>query len=364
MRATAMVLTGFNQPLQMQQIDIPALQSGQALLALEAAGVCGSDVHMLRGEDPRTPLPIILGHEGVGRIADLKGRLTYLSGEPVRVGDRVAFNRGLPCGRCYWCRVAMQPALCPERGVYGINLGREQAPYLNGCYATHLILRAGTDLFHLDEGDDPAALVSAACSGATAAHCLDVAPIAPGDTVVVQGPGPLGAWAAALARQAGAGRVMVIGGSANRLALCGQMGATDLLNRRELSQPQRRERVLAATHGRGADVVIEATGSASAVSEGLSLVRRGGAYVTCGFSQPAGEAPVDFFREVVSRHIRIQGVWVSDARHMQRALDLGRDMQGQLAMLADLKVPLERADEGLAAMAERRAQKAVIVFDP
>ena len=68
-----MVLEAFNQPLMMREFEIPALQEGEVLIRLEAAGVCGSDVHMLRGEDPRTPLTIILGHEGVGRVVEVRG---------------------------------------------------------------------------------------------------------------------------------------------------------------------------------------------------------------------------------------------------------------------------------------------------
>ena len=95
MKSKAMVLTGFRQPLEMQEFEIPALKEGQILIKLDAIGVCGSDVHMWKGEDPRTPLPIILGHEGVGTIVDMHGPKNSIYGEALKEGDRILWHRGM-----------------------------------------------------------------------------------------------------------------------------------------------------------------------------------------------------------------------------------------------------------------------------
>ncbi|MFH1084894.1 MAG: alcohol dehydrogenase catalytic domain-containing protein, partial [Chloroflexota bacterium] len=182
MRAVAAVLRAFGQPLRLEELDVPPLEPGQALVAIEAAGVCGSDVHMWLGKDPRTPLPMILGHEGVGRIVDAAGPLMDVHGQRVAPGERVLWERGVTCGACYYCAVRGEPELCPTRWVYGIYRGMDAPPHLNGCYASHLILDAKTPLIALGEEADPAVYVPASCSGATAAHGFELSPTHLGDT--------------------------------------------------------------------------------------------------------------------------------------------------------------------------------------
>ena len=84
------------------------------LVRIDAAGVCGSDVHMWKGEDERTPLPIVLGHEGVGTVVDVKGGKEYVTGEAVKTGDPILWNRGVSCNGCYYCAVLNQPWLCTD----------------------------------------------------------------------------------------------------------------------------------------------------------------------------------------------------------------------------------------------------------
>ena len=361
MKTRAMVLEAFNQPLVMRDFEIPTLQDGEVLIRLEAAGVCGSDVHMLRGEDPRTPLPIILGHEGVGRVLEVKGEKRTVEGELLKSGDLILWNRGVSCHRCFHCAVLNEPALCKNRKVYGINRSSKVAPYVNGCYSQEMLLTADTDIFKVTAEVDPAILVSASCSGATVAHAFDLHRPDFGDTVLIQGPGPLGVYAVAFAKQMGAQEIIVIGGSENRLQTCREFGATLTLNRRELSLEDRKQAIMDKTRGRGVDFAIEAVGDPSAVHEGIKLVRSGGAYVSIGFSQPPGNCQIDFFQEVVSKNLKIQGVWVSGTRHTWQAMKLVLERPELFARMITHRFSLEQANEALAAMAQRDALKAVLV---
>ncbi len=356
-----MVLEAFNQPLMMREFEIPMLQDGEVLIRLEAAGVCGSDVHMLRGEDPRTPLPIILGHEGVGRVLEVKGEKLTVEGEPLKSGDLILWNRGVSCHRCFHCAVLNEPALCKNRKVYGINRSSKVAPYVNGCYSQEMLLTADTDIFKVTAAVDPAILVSASCSGATVAHAFDLHRPEFGDTVLIQGPGPLGVYAVAFAKKLGAQEIIVIGGSENRLQTCRDFGATLTLNRRELSLEDRKQAIMDKTRGRGVDFAVEAVGDPSAVHEGIKLVRSGGAYVSIGFSQPPGNCQIDFFQEVVSKNLKIQGVWVSGTRHTWQAMKLVLERPELFARMITHRFSLEQANEALAAMAQRDALKAVLV---
>ncbi|MHB9031622.1 MAG: zinc-binding dehydrogenase [Anaerolineae bacterium] len=360
MYARAAVLTAFNQPLAIQNIPIPALEYGQVLVQVEAAGICGSDVHMWRGLDPRTPLPIILGHEGVGRIMQVQGKRNNLDGQPLAVGQRVLWERGVSCGQCYYCQVLQEPSLCPNRWAYGIHRSSAQPPYLVGCYATHLILDARTPLIPLAEADDPAVYVTASCSGATAAHGFDQVVQRPGDTCVIYGPGPVGAFAAALARAGGAEHVFIVGGSAERLALCRGLGATELLNRHTLSPDIRHGLIMDTTYGRGADLVVETSGSLEAAREGLDLLRPGGTLLLIGFGTPVGEWSFPPFETVVRKNVRIQGVWVSDTMHTIQAVSLVRQHPGEFAALVSHRYPLAQATAALQDVANRRVLKAVL----
>jgi len=360
-KTRAMVLEAFNKPLVMREFELPLLQTGEVLIKLEAAGVCGSDVHMLRGEDPRTPLPIILGHEGVGRILEVKGEKRTVDGELLHSGDLVIWNRGISCHKCFQCAVLNDPSLCRNRKIYGINRPSTIEPFVNGCYSQEMILTAETDIFRVDSEVDPAVLVSASCSGATVAHAFDLHRPNFGDTVLIQGPGPLGVYAVAFARKLGAQEIIVIGGSENRLQTCREFGATLTLNRHELSLEDRREAIMAKTRGQGVDFVIEAVGQPEAVQEGIKLVRSGGAYVSIGFSQPPGECQIDFFKEVVSKNLKIQGVWVSATRHTWQAMRLVLERPELFSRMITHRFALEHANEALHVMAQRDALKAVLV---
>ena len=171
MKTRAMVFETFNAPLVMREIEIPALQDSEVLVRIDAAGVCGSDVHMWKGEDERTPFPIVLGHEGVGTIIEIKGKKKYVTGEALKRGPHL-WSRGVSCGGCYYCAVLNQPWLCRTRKVYGINRPLSDPPGVNGCYAEHLVLAASTDIFKIDGEVDPAIFVSGIVLGGNCRPCL------------------------------------------------------------------------------------------------------------------------------------------------------------------------------------------------
>jgi len=359
--ATAMVLHKFNEPLEQREFPLPDLNEGELLVKISASGVCGSDVHMWLGKDPRLHLPMILGHEGVGQIAKLRGERRSVHGITLHEGDLIIWNRGVTCGRCYFCAVKHTPALCPNRWVYGITTNCADPPYLRGCYAEYILLTANTDILKIEEDIDPAILVSAACSGATMAHAFDLHSPDVGDTVVVQGPGPLGIFAIAFARARGASKIVVIGGTQSRLELCQKFGATLTINRNETTIDERRQNIMDLTNGRGADVVIEATGSSRAVKEGVGLIRNGGCYLVTGFGNPEGKIELDCFADISRKNIWLQGVWVSDTKHLLEAISLVIDNADAFAALAVDKFPLAQATKALEAMRDRETMKGVIV---
>lgn len=362
MTSKAAVLERFNEPLVMREFPVSPLAGQEVLVRILAAGVCGSDVHMWRGKDPRTPLPLILGHEGVGEVAEIGGKKEDVLGRRLKVGDVVMWERGIMCGRCYYCVIKKQPALCTQRKTYGISVSCKEPPHLQGCYAESIHLLAGAHAIRLDGEVDAATLVAASCSGATAAHTVELCDIKQGDTVVVQGPGPLGLFVVAFAVDRGA-EVHVFGVAADRkrLQFCREFGAAGTVVVEETTEDERREYVLQATQGRGANVVIDCTGVAGAMREGLGMAAPYGVYALPGIATPVGEVPLRLYEEVARKNVRIQGVWVSDTSHLYQAIRLVRGGRFPFERLVTHRFSLETATAALETMERREAIKAVLI---
>ncbi len=355
------VAEAFGRPLTARAVALPRLEPGAVLVKIAAAGVCGSDLDILGGEDPRIGLPLVPGHEGVGWVVETGGDRVDVFGRPLRPGDLVTWNRGISCGQCYECAVIRQPALCPNRRVYGINIPASEPPGLNGCYATHIYLRPATQIIKLDSDVDPAAVVAATCSGATAAHAVEQADVQPGEIVVVIGPGPLGLFAAALAFERGARQVVVLGTrrGAARLAMAQRFGCRTL-NIHETTAEERASVVRGLSGDRGANVVVDAAGRPESVREALGLVARGGRVVLPGVATPIGQVPIAVYEELSVKNVTLHGTWVSDTRHLWQALQVATSPRYRLGDMVTA-FPLMQANEALQALRERKVIKAVLV---
>ncbi len=354
------ILEEFNKPFKIIEMDIPELSPGQVLVKITSAGICGSDVHIQQGKDPRINLPTILGHEGVGIIARINGEKKTPLGEKLKEGDKVIWNRGVLCGKCYFCVISRQPSLCENRWAYGIHRSIKVPPHLNGCYAEHIILSEKTDMFLIDDRD-PAVFVPASCSGATAAHAFEYAQINVNDNVLIQGPGPLGIFLVAFAKSSGARNIIVIGGTQERLEMCKIFGANYVINRNTQTNEQIMDMVMSITNNRGADVVFESAGNIDAISDGIPLVRTGGKYISVGFGEPAGSVNFPWFEYIIRKNLTLQGVWVSDSQHTLQALRLVQSNFEAFSRMITHRYSLDKADDAIKSVSSRQAVKAVII---
>jgi len=359
--AKAMVVEAYSGPMQMQEFDLPELEPGAMLVDITAAGVCGSDVHIWAGKDPRTRLPMILGHEGVGRIRALSGDKRDMFGEELKVGDKIVWHRGVTCGRCVYCAKRREASLCLYRKVYGTMMSCADWPHLTGNYAEVLYVYPESEIVKLPEDCDDGLIAAATCSGATAAHTIELLDIAMSSTVVVIGPGPVGLYTAAYCFERGADQVFVFGMEVDmpRLQLAQSLGCTPV-NVNEVDVEERKQMVLEATHGLGADYVIECTGVKACAEEALDLACRGGAVAIPGIAVPVGEMTILPYEQIAVRNLRLQGVWVSDARHMCEAVTLSLSGKYPLDKMITHRFPLSQANEALQAVANRWAIKAII----
>jgi len=315
----AAVMPAPNVPVEIREFAEPDLPVGGALLRTTRSEVCGTDVHLWHGRLSGVPYPIIPGHVTTGTLDKARGPLNDVEGRPLREGDRLAFfDVHRTCGRCLACTAHRTPTRCASRRVYGITDSATEG--LFGGWAQKVYLEPGVIVARLPDAVSCDAYIGGGCGLMTAVHIIERSRIVLGDTVVVQGAGAVGLSAAALARQSGAGQVILIGGPASRLALATDMGADVTVDLDSTTPDERLERVLALTGGLGADVVIEAAGSALAFEEGVRLARNGGAYVIAGHYTNAGDSRINAHEHINRKHLDIRGCWGSEVGHFLRGL--------------------------------------------
>jgi len=362
--AKASVLENFKAPLVTREFPLPEnVETGAALVRTEMAGICGTDVHLWKGELP-IKLPVILGHETVGRIVELgEGLEQDWTGQPLNVGDRVTWNSTVSCGQCYYCAVKRQPTRCPQRRAYGIGYRCDEAPHFLGGYAEFHYLRPRATIFKLPDDLPTESVIGAGCALITAIHGVERTGIEWQDTVVVQGAGPVGIAALAVAKSAGASRVILIGGPKARLETARRFGADEVIDLDQVREPAARlDAVRQLTGGYGADVVMECVGHPSAIGEGMEMCRDGGKYLVLGHYCDAG--PVLWNPHVITRkQLQVFGSWSSEPRHLKAAIDFLRANQERFpfAQMVSHRFTLAQANEALQTTARWEALKSVIV---
>lgn len=358
----AMVMTAPRAPLELRRLPAPRPAPGGAVLETLLSEVCGTDVHLHHGQLSGVPYPIVPGHVSCGRILETNGPLTDVDGRRIEAGQVVTFYDVFDiCGSCWHCLVARAGTRCPHRKVYGITTSA--ADGVLGGWAERIELRPGVRIVPLPDGIDPLSFMGGGCGLATGFHAVERAGIALGDAVVVQGSGPVGLNAAVFAGLAGAAAVLVVGAPAARLELAGAMGAHETLDLAASPDPAARIAwVRSRTSGRGADVVIEATGRPEAVAEGLEMVRDAGRYVIVGQYTDAGDVSLNPHRHINRRHATILGCWGYEFTHLYRAMRLLAVHDGRLRWrrLVTREYALEDAGQALAAMERLEVVKAVV----
>jgi len=300
------------------EFDVPPARDGAIVVAVEYGGVCGTDLHLQRGHLD-VPTPLVLGHEGLGTVHELgRGVDRDANGAALRPGDRVMWASSIACGDCVPCRLHADPTLCERRLTYGVNRPTTTEPALSGAWADSIYLRSGTTIVKVPDGIDPLAAMSLACAGPTIIRALfERRPVRLGEVVVVQGSGPVGLAAAALARLAGAAKVILAGGPARRLGLAAELGIGDAhVNVVDADEPAEAiGEVVELTGGRGADLVIECTGVPAAVDQGMRMARRGAAYLVVGQYTDGGNATINP-HQIVYRRLDLLGSWAFTGAHL------------------------------------------------
>jgi L-iditol 2-dehydrogenase len=332
-------LSAADVDLALVDVEAPVAPPGWVVLDIVYAGICATDVHIAHNTFPSWP-PVTIGHEFLGRVA--------ANGAGVdgwEIGERVVCEpHSLACGTCHLCRRGLAH-LCLSKRSPGWGIDGGMAPQV--AVPAHLLHAVPASV-----GDVAAAMCEPTAIAVTA---IERMPVAPGESVVVFGPGPIGLLTALVARVCGAGDVLVVGraSSAARLALAAEIGL-DTLDSAAVDVAQA---VAARTGGRGADLVIEASGSADAVASAVAVLRRRGRMCVVAVSGvPAIEVPWDL---AMNRAIDVSFSLSSSWSSWDAALALMARGALDPTPLATV-FPLAEWRSAFDALAERRVVKALL----
>jgi L-iditol 2-dehydrogenase len=368
--AKAAVMAGFQKPFEIRNYPLPSqVEPGAVLVKMLMAGVCGTDLHTWLGHTGGKVLnfPVILGHENVGQIVEMGGEIKDWNGISLKRGDRITWPTtiGTYCYQCFNCTVAGIPNKCLQRKTYGAGITSEQWPHFTGGWAEYCYLFPRTSLFKLPDHLPVEALVASGCAAPTMIHAAEKANIRVGDTVVIQGSGPVGMFGLVVARESGAGKVIVVGGPKERLRMAQRWGADATIDISEIPSPHDRIQLIKelSLSKYGADVVLECTGVPSAFAEGAQFARDGGKYVIAGQFMDAG--PAENFHPfwITFKELTVKGSYSWQPRHTAKAVALLEKIQDKYPLrdLVSHKFTLEETTEAVLAVKEWKTMKAVLV---
>lgn len=272
----AMVLTA-PRKIEARELALPEIGHDDALLRVEACGICGSDYEQFEGV-LRTPVPVVPGHEPLGIIEQIGDGAAARWG--VDVGDRVAVETMLACHGCGTC-LGGRYHLCPRRRIYSY-IPLSDPPGLWGAYAQHMYLHPDSVVHKVNAALPAHVAVMFNPLGAGFRWGVEMPRTGPGDTVIVLGPGQRGLSCVLACREAGADRIIVTGlaADARKLELARSFGADHTI---DVDNEDARSRVRELTNGRGADVVIDVSSYATEpIVQAIDFVAPGGRVVLAG----------------------------------------------------------------------------------
>lgn len=335
----AIVKPGPGPGVSLVEVPMPRVGPGEVLIAIEKVAICGTDVHIYEWNEwaQRTiRVPQILGHEFVGRIAEIGEGVSGFS-----VGERVSGEGHIVCGVCRSCRAGRRH-LCTN--TIGVGVNRD------GCFAEYLVIPASNAWHVADSVPSRIAAIFDPFGNATHAT-LSFGLV--GEDVLITGAGPIGIMSVAIARHVGARNIVISDVNDYRLALAAKMGATRTVN-------VTRESIPDAMHDLGMvgfDIGLEMSGNGEAFETMLESMYHGGRMALLGIAP--GPVRIDW-DEVVFRGLTIKGIYGREIWEtwykMQTMLQSGLD----IAPVITHELPFEEYEAGFAAMISGESGKVVL----
>lgn len=324
-----------DQPGSIRVADVPDPKPGnhQLLIKVGACGICGTDVHIADGHFPPTPYPIVPGHEFAGEVVEIGPEAPG----DWRVGDRVAVDPSLYCHECRYCRMGHNN-LCERWAAIGVTTAGGAAQYAVAPVANCVKLPE-----HV-RTQDAALIEPLSC----AVRGYDILQSRLGAHVLIYGSGTMGLMMLELAKRTGAASVDVVDVNPARLETAVRLGVSAAAaNADELDRPQ------------GWDVVIDATGNAAAIQDGLGRVAKAGTFLQFGVADYATRVTIDPYR-IYNQEITITGS-MAVLHSYERAAELFANGVLDPEVFISDRIPLEQYPQALEQFASGVGRKIVVV---
>ena len=335
----ALVFHGPGQ-ISIEQVSIPRPGPGEAVIRVTLTTICGTDLHILKGEYPVKP-GLIIGHEPVGVIHELGVGVTDYA-----VGDRVLVGAITPCGQCSYC-LSGDWSQCggPIGGwKFGNTINGAQAEYL-------LVPSAQANLAKIPDDLSDEQVVLLADIASTGISAAESAEVKIGDTVAVFAQGPIGLCATAGAKLKGAGFIIAVESDPVRAAMAKRMGANIVVDHTEMDAV---EEIRGLTKGKGVDVAIEALGTQATFESALRVLRAGGTLSSLGVYSGKLSVPLEPFAAGLGDHKIITTLCPGGKERMRRLMELVRHGRLDLRPLLTHTFSLDRITDAYKLFGDRK----------
>jgi len=330
--------------IRVEEVERPKASVGDAVIRVTLTTICGTDLHIVRGEYPVKP-GLVIGHEPVGVIEELGVGVTGYA-----VGDRVLVGAITPCGQCRAC-LSNQLSQCGHGEGYEAMGGWRFGNTINGAQAEYLLVpHAQANLAKIPDELADEQVVLLADIASTGFSGAESAGIRIGDSVVVFAQGPIGLSATAGAKLMGATLIIGIDGDDTRLAMAKRMGADVVLDYREVDVVTEVKRLT----GGGADVAIEALGTQQTFESALRSLRPGGTLSSLGVYSGKLQIPYDAFAAGIGDYRIMTTLCPGGKERMRRLMEVVRSGRIDLTPLLTHTFPLERIGDAYELFGERR----------
>jgi alcohol dehydrogenase len=330
--------------IQVEEVERPRAGIGDAVIRVSLTTICGTDLHIVRGEYPVTP-GLIIGHEPVGVIEELGPGVTGYE-----IGDRVLVGAITPCGQCRAC-LSGNLSQCGKGCGYEALGGWRFGNTINGAQAEYLLVpSAQANLAKIPDEltDEQVVLLSDIAS--TGFSGAESGGVRIGDAVVVFAQGPIGLCASIGAKLMGAGLVIGVDGDSNRLEMARRMGIDVVLDYREVDVVSEVKKLT----GGGADVTIEALGTQGTFEGALRSLRPGGTLSSLGVYSGKLQVPYDAFSAGLGDHRIVTTLCPGGKERMRRLMEVVRTGRVDLTPLLTHTFSLDQIGEAYKLFGERR----------
>jgi len=335
----ALVFHGPNH-IALEEQEIPRPGFGEAVIRVTLTTICGTDIHIVKGEYP-VKAGLIIGHEAVGVIHELGAGVTGYE-----VGQRVLVGAITPCGQCNYC-LGGNLSQCGG-ALGGWKLGNTR----NGVQAEFAVVpHAQANMARIPDELSDEQVVLLADIASTGFSGAESAPVKSGDAVAVFATGPIGLCAIAGAKLHGAGRIFAVDANRARLEMALRMGASDAIDFREFDPAST---ILQQTHGRGVDVAIEALGRQETFENALRVLRPGGVLSSLGVYSGKLELPLQPFAAGLGDHKIVTTLCPGGKERMRRLMELVLHRRVDLTPLLTHQFTLDRIIDAYRLFGEQR----------